>query len=168
MAAAHTPNAMSTLILDYDPWRAGFYLRCGQFKGFLHLLFGGRIEVEITGDSRVTAIMHFGHFRGWHLAGLRPSVPLKRLEYDRYFRGDFPLARDGGQAGPVLVRQCAAQLELWFGCLPLEYAPTYHDTELAVAIWISSNEVAGIRLGMSSLEANYPFSSINISPGDVK
>jgi hypothetical protein len=152
---------MSTVELEYDPWRGGFCVHFGRLdRASSQKLFGGWLVAFRSEDSRVSGIESFRDRGGWRLAGLRAPAPL--------VEGDFPLTTDGGQAGPILVRQCSTQLEFWFGCRPIEQPPTHYDTGHSIAIWIPNSEVAGISLGVSSLATDYPFASVRVSPEDFK
>lgn len=157
--APRPENEQVSVRLEYDPWRGGFCISFGLFnRDRAHALVAGLMQAYLSEDLRIMAVESFdGRLR---LAGIGPNPP--------YVEGTFALAPDGGQAGPVCVRQSKQQIELWFGSSPLTQPPTHHDPHAAIAVWLQGQDVAGVRLSFGLLEVRHPINSIRISPADFK
>ena len=74
----------------------------------------------------------------------------------------------GGQAGPVCVRQTPQHIDLWFGSPPVTQPPTYRDPLTGTALWLEGEVLRGVRLKYGLLAVEYPVGRLQISPEDLK
>jgi len=151
---------MNALKLEYDPCRGGFHIEFSSAPATsVHPILGGLFHLCKTKDSRIARLFC------WDRVGGRfPGLHSNQAAFSR----SFPLNEEGGKAGSVQVTQSLEQLGIWIGSVRDQQPSTLQDEEHSISVWIAENQVIGIRIGMRSIAAMYPFNSLNLAAEDLK
>ena len=165
--------------IEYDPRRGGF---CVSFRPRADRTGRGvkiceDIQAYMSADSRIAAVESFFDSNGGlPLESFRAMKPAPS--------GDYSFDRDGLAIDGLLIRQSNDNLDLWFNVAgPLEIAPTRHNADLGVSVWLGDLEpeadrrmptsnasftVRGLRFRFARLAAEYPLTSLSLNPADFK
>lgn len=170
---------MNTVTCEYDPWRGGFEICFAKFdrkySPFFELM-SGEIKVYTTVRSKILCIESFFADRGGlRLSGMNRPFPKKGIEGKSLKRnffgpnltmlnGKFSLGPEGGQFGPVEVKQSMQTLDLLFDC-PEHVKVSKPTLQRGVCIYPG---ICGVILDFSFLVVQYPLESIEFRLADFK